>query len=681
MSFSRPELYENRRVFARHPARSFQPQLDICIRVAAVGVLLAGACQCAWAKPEKAPEWVHEAVAQTLPSYPAETKAVVLLDDTTLTVNPDGKAVEHVRYVVKILRPQGRDEGIIHVLFDNDTKILSMTAWCISPNGQEDVIKEKEMTDIGLPNSGPLYEDYKIRAAQPQSDDPGSIIAYEYEQRTPTYLTEEDWFFQDELPHVTERFTLELPAGYTFGTSWVHHAPVQAADLEHQRWRWEMKDVPAIDLERVPMPPSWKSLAGRMILHYAGPGVAASNDGSWKSIGEWYTRLANDRIAATPEITAKAQELTAGKTDFFDKAESIAKFVQQDVRYFVVERGIGGHQPHFAAEIFRNRYGDCKDKATLLGAMLSAVGIRSVLMDVDTSRGFIDPAAPSVFGDHMIAAIEVPQGYQSPKMHSIVHASNGRTYLIVDPTWDKTPFGQIEHELQGGYGVILDGARTLAVQLPLMEPSLNTISRTAAFHLDADGVLRGTVTEKRFGDVADHRRELYSGHDAKEQQQFLDRVLKQDFTVFSASDVKAENAAALDKDFTLSFNLAAERYAKQMGPLLMLRPRVLGTVNLYLDHKPRHLPIDLEQTMQVIDDYTIELPAGYVVDEMPEPLKLDLDFASYRSELEVKGNILHYKRSFTLKDVELPAERYADLQKLAGVIAADEENQAVLRRQ
>ena len=63
-----------------------------------------------------------------------------------------------------------------------------------------------------------------------------------------------------------------------------------------------------------------------------------------------------------------------------------------------------------AEEVFRGRYGDCKDKATLLSAMLSSVGIHSALLMVDTERGVIDPDAPSIWGNHMIAAIEIPQG-------------------------------------------------------------------------------------------------------------------------------------------------------------------------------------------------------------------------------------------------------------------------------
>ena len=65
------------------------------------------------------------------------------------------------------------------------------------------------------------------------------------------YVNEKTWFFQEDIPHVSESFTLELPPGYTYGTVWAHHNSAQASDLEHQRWRWEMKDTPGIDLEHV----------------------------------------------------------------------------------------------------------------------------------------------------------------------------------------------------------------------------------------------------------------------------------------------------------------------------------------------------------------------------------------------------------------------------------------------
>jgi hypothetical protein len=442
-----------------------------------------------------------------------------------------------------------------------------------------------------------------------------------------------------------------------------------------------MKETPAIDLDHVLMRPSEMALAGRMTVHYGAPGNASVDQGTWQSIGEWYDTLAKDRLVATPEIAAKAKDLVGDKTDFYDRTEVIAEFVQKEVRYFVIEMGVGGFQPHFAADIFHNRYGDCKDKATLLSAMLSTVGIHSALMMVDHRRGVVDPEAPSIVGDHMIAAIEIPKGYKSPKLRSVVTTKAGRQYLIFDPTWDKTAFGQLEHNLQGGYGVLLEGKDSQVVQFPLLSPDLNTVRRTAKFQLQSDGSLKGTITEKRFGDVSENPRTLYISGDAREQSDYLDHVLERDFTTFRVSDVKVENAQSFNKDLTTTYSLDADHFAKTMGPLLMVRPRVMGNEFLETDHKTRTVPINLRETLQVKDDYDIELPPGYAVDEVPDPVKLDLGFASYESASQVKGNILHYSRTYTVREVTLPPEKYSDLQKLAGVIAADEQSHAVLRKQ
>jgi hypothetical protein len=112
----------------------------------------------------------------------------------------------------------------------------------------------------------------------------------------------------------------------------------------------------------------------------------------------------------------------------------------------------------------------------------------------------------------------------------------------------------------------------------------------------------------------------------------------------------------------------------------MVRPRVLGTFALHVDRKKRLLPIDLNETMRGSDEFDIALPAGYTVDELPDPVKLDVGFASYESSTELRGQTLHYTRTFTLRQVTLPPEKYPELQRLAGAIDADEKSQAVLKR-
>jgi hypothetical protein len=634
------------------------------------------------ASKDSVPDWVRAAAQQTVPKYSPDTNAVVLLDETTLTVSPDGKAVEHRRHVLKILRPAGRDNGYVSVWFDKDSKLLSMHVWSIGPDGHEYEVKDKEMAEFSPPGEGGiLYNDVKCRAANPPGRDPGGFIAYETEQLLPWYMSEDDWTFQGGIPSLSQSFTLELPTGFTYGTSWAHHKPVTATDLERQRWRWDLKDIPAIDLHNVPMSPSAEALAGRMSVHFEAPGMPNSIGGTWQSIGAWYTQLSKDRLAATPEIAAKTAELTAGKTDFYDKSEAVAEFVQKQVRYFVIEKGIGGFQPHPAGEIFHNRYGDCKDKSTLLSAMLSTIGLHSVLVMVDTERGFVDPDAPSLMGNHMIAGIEVPAEYNSPKLKSVVTTKTGKRYLIFDPTWEKTAFGQLEHNLQGSYGVLVEGADSQLIAFPVLSPELNTIHRTATFQLQPDGSLKGSIVERRFGDVSEYRRSMYSSADLKEQQEFLDHQLQRDFNSFTVSEIKVENVEALNKELTTTYSVVATSYGKKMGPLLMVRPRILGDEAPRFNHEPRLVPIDLRETMQVQDEYSIQMPEGYVADEMPDPVSLDMGFAAYKSSTKMDGNTMRYSRTYTVRELTLPPERYGEVQKLASAIANDEQSSAVFKKQ
>ena len=655
-----------------------------------VAILLVGALAVGGGIPARAgnifgsqpvPDWVKAAAQQKLPEFHGNPKAVVLLEETTYTVDQKGQAVEHVRRVVKILRPQGRDYGYPSVWYDKDSKVLSLHVWSIDPAGHEYTVKDSDILDVGAPGEGgELYSDDREKVADPPGRDPGGIIAYEYEKRERPYLAEANWQFQDDLPRMQQRFTIALPVGYTYTTTWARHAKVEGIDLENHSYRWEMKDVPAIDLDHVPMAPNEGALAARMTVHYAGPGLAQPQDGTWQGIGEWYDGLSRDRLVSTPDIAAKAAELTAGKTDFYDKAEAIGDFVQQKIRYFVIEMGVGGYQPHAAEDIFRGRYGDCKDKATLLSAMLSSVGIHSALLMVDSERGVIDPDAPSIWGNHMIGAIEIPKGYDSPKLHSVVTAKTGKRYLIFDPTWYLTPFGQLEDNLQGSYGVLMEGKESQVIELPVLDPTLNTIRRTGKFELSADGSLKGSVTDLRFGDLAETRRQVFSSEGEKKQTEYMNRVISQDFTGATMSGLKVENVDALNKDLTTTFDLQASHFARFTGPLLMVRPRVLGSYGLDVDRKPRQVKIDLEQTMQGIDEYDIELPQGYVVDELPDPVKIDVGFASYVSSTELHGRVLHYSRTYTVKQVTVPATKYPEVQQLAAAIAADEDSQAILKR-
>ncbi len=169
--------------------------LPLGSRLLVFGVFFSLGSGSAYAK-DSVPDWVRTAANQPTASVPPSAPAVVLLDETVLTVGTDGKAVEHHRHVVKILRVRGRDEGIAKIAFDNDSKILSLKVWSIAPDGHEYAMKEKEMPEVGIPNSGSMYEDTRVKVAEPPGLDKGSVVAWEYEQRLQPYEHEDTWFFK-----------------------------------------------------------------------------------------------------------------------------------------------------------------------------------------------------------------------------------------------------------------------------------------------------------------------------------------------------------------------------------------------------------------------------------------------------------------------------------------------------
>ena len=138
---------------------------------------------------------------------------------------------------------------------------------------------------------------------------------------------------------------------------------------------------------------------------------------------------------------------------------------------------------------------------------------------------------------------------------------------------------------------------------------------------------------------------------------------------------------ALSKPLEFHYKVTAHQYAHTAGPLLLVRPRVVGSVSLRFDDKPRKVPIDLDATGRWHDSYDIALPAGYVVDETPDPVDVDMDFASYHASATAKGNTLHYEMVYTVRQVEIPPDRASDFRKLESAILSDEKGTAVLKKQ
>lgn len=624
------------------------------------------------------PQWGLDAAKTPTPDYAKDSGSVLLYDEYVETVDAQGRAVEREREAIRILQAQGR-RTTCGVGYDVDEKINYFRAWTISADGKQFQARETDFTESGDQSIPVMLSAEKVRTVHPPAADIGATVICESEELLAPYAKEKVWQIQSSIPIAYEALEVDLPAGQPHAEVWHRYQPVKPVEVAPNHWRWEIKDVQKLDLRDVDASLEFAALAARMSVHWGDVAVSGT-DNQWRALGLWCTKLEEKRPDPTPEITAEAQQLVAGAPDFYTKLKNVTEYIQQNVRYFIVERGIGGLQAHFAADIYRNRYGDCKDKTTLVISMLQAVGIRAYYVPVDHRRGVVDPEAPSLVGDHMITAIEIPAEVNDPRLEAIVKARDGKRYLIFDPTNERTPVGNLPSYLQGGYGILAAGEASQVIELPVLRPEFNGTDRKGTFTLAPDGALTGTVDAAHIGPEGAEWRMMLKDTDDTERRRYWEKKTAQDLQGAVLDSFQFVQPPSLDVPLTFHYKVTVPEYAHVAGPLLLVRPRVVGDDAVPFDDKPRKLPIDLAATGKWRDSFDIAIPEGYAVDETPDPVDLNMDFASYKSAVSVKGNQIHYEREYIVRDVQLPADRAADFRKLEGAIAFDEKSTVVLKK-
>lgn len=653
------------------PKISGSARLVLCL--AALG---SGLSASAVAGAVTAPDWVRQADAKTQQNFPAETNAVVLLDDTSMVVTAPGQADVTYRRVVRILRPQGREEAKFGVYLSGSEKLLSLHAWSIDASGRQYEVKDKEFADYS-PFYGEMYTDVHYRVVEAPAGNPGSVVALEYSVRRRLWMDKWSWYFQEDIPIVEARFTVQLPSGWEYKESWANHTPGKALEAGPNRWQWQCTSVPGIPDETHSL--ARGALAGHMEIAFFEPG-SRSNLASWTAIGDWYSALTSGRRDVSPELSAKARELTSGASTFDAKLRALTSFMQSEVRYVAIEIGVGGYQPHPASEVYRMRYGDCKDKATLLSAMLKRVGIESDYVLVNTHRGVIQPDVPSTGFNHAILAIALQAGTVAEQYRSVVKTKAGARYLIFDPTDEYTPVGELRTGLQGSYALLVLPSGGELVQLPMLPPDSNRIEREGTFTLQADGSITGTMTERFSGTHASRQRSVLAGENESERLKTLDQYLRESLKNPSVKQLSFGDLAQRQKELVVEYQLSASGYAQRSGGLLLLRPRVLGEKGLSLDWAKRKLPVQLAGPSSEKDVFEVQLPPGYTVDELPEATTVDVGFASYKSKIESVGSTLRYSREYLVKEPLVGTDKLADLHKLENAIYNDESAAAVLKK-
>lgn len=631
--------------------------------------------------PKEAPSWVQEVSTRATPAYSGNVPAAVLLEEQHVTVDAAGIMTITMRRAVKVLTHEGRQEAIAtEYYFAGGRKVKQLRAWLVAPNGFVKTFDQHSITDVGAFNSMELYNDIRYKAITAPEPELGAVFAYESEVEEKALFAQDEYLFQERLPVVEARYVLSLPSGWTARGTIFNHEPIQPA-IEGSTYTWTLRGLPFREHEREG--PSVRGLVARLAVDIEpgpkAPVFSGTCFRSWRDVSKWHSALSAGQDEITPDLNAKAHELTSAASTELAKIQAIGHYVQS-LKYVAIEMDEahgGGYKPHAADAVLRKQYGDCKDKANLMRTLLKAVGIRCELVPIFSGdRTFVKEQWPSPRQfNHMIVAIQVPENTAA---ETVIEAPGVGRLLIFDPTSETTPVGDLPWYEQGSLALLCAADRGEILKMPVTKPESNAIALTVHAELTNAGDLNANFSTTDTGDAADKTRADHRYHDEVEFRRDVERVLARTAKSLTISKVDTRDDFAGNK-FSLSVDFGSRSYAQLMqGRILVFTPSL---VDLITDE----FPVNKQRTEPIVlrakayqKHVQVKLPTGFTIDEMPQPFKTATDFGQFSVQYRQEAGSIYMDEDFQTQAVTLPPARYADAKKFFDTFTGADRQQAVL---
>ena len=629
---------------------------------------------------ESAPAWVHDAAAiAPAAEYPAKVASVVLFHEEHLTVAPDGKWSTTERGAIKILQA-GQHHISAWRAYDTKTgRIRDFRGWLILPSGKEIDYQKNSILDEAL-STEYTYDEARAKRLDCDPDaPPGSVFAYEVTQEEDTVFTTYPYWFQDSAPVVDSRFVLSLPAAWEARASTFNHAELQPK-VQGGTYTWELRDLPWI--EREEYSPGFESVApwiGVTFFPAASTSPALHSLKDWAAVSQWLSGFMDPPAEPTAVVRAKAAELTSGAKTEMDKIRAIAAFAQQ-TNYVEVSMNVargGDYTPHSAEQVLTRNYGDCKDKATLMRALLKAVGVDAYTIAIFSGdREYVRPAWPSAMQfNHAIVAIKVSP--ETTAATVVTHPRLGRL-LIFDPTDPVTPVGDLPRDEQGSYALVVAGLDGDLIRMPQLPVSSARIERTVQASMDASGHLAAHLLTEYFGQSGSSVRYLTSHGGTDKLKENLERGYSRRLGGVTLDKISPADHASEDR-MELAVDLGVGQFGQFMQQkMLIVKPGVLTPDTDYVfASKLRKLPVRLESRLRK-DSVVIQLPPGFAVDEIPDPVKIESPYGVYRASWKASNGSVTFEQSLEIKQTLAAAPQYAQVKEFFDQVLGGQNEPVIL---
>ena len=574
--------------------------------------------------------------------------AVYLLVDEESLIKEDNTSVFAVHVIKKVLEERGKELAEVQVGYDSTYERVELEfARTITKEGKVLYAGAENIRDIGLYRNFPLYSNSRAFVVSMPSVEVGSFIEYKLKIHSSKLVAEDNFNFiyrlQEPYPAFKSSFKIIVPEGKYVNFKVLNKKYSKGRNLNPVITHKEKQTIYSLSFREIkPIIPEYSMPD----YSYINSAVLISSFSSWEQIYNWWHSLYKDKITLTPEMKKFVNNLIKDQKTNLDKAKKIYEHVAKNVRYVAIEYGDSGHEPHSAQEVFINGYGDCKDQAVLLCALLKYAGFKAYPVLIPTRGTYpVSKDFPSINFNHAIAALSI-----------------GEELIFMDATSETTPFRQIplsdqDRDVlvfsQEGYKIVNTGHIKDNQIMYFMDIELNE---------DENAFITRRVSSFGFF-ASSYRRYLKYTHPAQIKDSIQEKM-REISSMSKLIEYEIMNADNFDAPPVLTYKFSAEKFLNPARDLRIVP--VLDQLNLdraLIGKEKREYPIDFDGHHSISARINISLPKGWRVKYLPRSKKVKNPWFSLDVSYEEFGGNVDFYQRFTVNKRFVESEEYFDFKK------------------
>jgi tetratricopeptide (TPR) repeat protein/transglutaminase-like putative cysteine protease len=584
----------------------------------------------------------------------ADVNVEVQLRETTYVVNSDGSVGvrQHERW--RALNGNGRAElSRIQIPYASSFETAEFRS--IRTLKKDGTVVEGDPSsafDTAPPANptAPSYDDTRSKTVLPPSLETGDSVEFEAIKRVATWIKPGDFWLghyaRTDIRVLSEIVVLDLPADRKVA---IHEAPGGKVETSAGRRveRWELANLQTKE----------------KTVEHEPPVFMVSSLLTWDDVAQWVHSLNDSASAPTPEIKALAEKVTAGQTTEQARITALYGYVATKIRYTGVSFGLGRFQPHAAASVLHNAFGDCKDQTALLTALLTAGGFKTHAVLAHPTVGVAVPEvpAPDQF-NHEFVAVETKGGL-----------------LFLDPSIGLAPPGVLQPGVRGRTALVLGDPGASVIEIPIKSPVPTRIVSTLKGKISGVGAFEGSIHIEFQGILEGPFRRIFADASESQKEVVAKLLAGTEFLKATVKNITTSPVDDLSKPFIVEGKLSDEQFfPPAMGGIRIGGRASLGQAmfqNLKKPEKP--LPMDemtFVRNMDLAIDNSLTITNGM-------PLHRKAPFGSFDSEFSYENGHQMLALSLKLNGTPVAPEDWTSFLEFVGAAGTDQASNFTLERQ